>query len=51
LARGDRIAVELADGRADADVTAVASSPTEPTDPPKPRAAPRTKPGDQGSLF
>ena len=48
LAHGDRIAVELADGRADASITSIESTSTEPTDAPKPRPAPRTKPGDQG---
>jgi exodeoxyribonuclease VII large subunit len=51
LAHGDRIAVELADGRADASIMAVDPASPASADPPKPRPAPRTKPGDQGSLF
>ena len=51
LAHGDRIAVELVDGRAAASVTSVETASGDPADSPKPRPAPRTKPGDQGSLF
>jgi exodeoxyribonuclease VII large subunit len=51
LAHGDRIAVELVDGRAAASVTSVEPASGDPADSPKPRPAPRTKPGDQGSLF
>jgi exodeoxyribonuclease VII large subunit len=51
LAHGDRIAVELADGRAGASITSVESTSSEPTAAPKSRPAPRTKPGDHGSLF
>jgi len=51
LAHGDHIAVELADGRAGASITSVEPASGEPAEPPKPRPAPRAKPGDQGSLF
>ena len=51
LAHCDRIAVEFADGRAAASVTSVEPASGEVPDPPKPRPAARTKPGEQGSLF
>ena len=51
LAHGDRIAVELGDGRAGASITSVETASPAPADQSKPRPAPRTKPGEQGSLF